>query len=123
MEIMPTTGPHVRYVIFDEKGYWNGQSWGETGVLYYSHEDASKIIRNIQLVEGLGKPSKRYTAMLTVDVIGDVDEGELVKYLVEQARLTLNSPSSNDSTVAIQIDWGTLKEEVNARSSSTSTSS
>jgi hypothetical protein len=122
MHVIPTAGPHIRYVIYDsdKKKYWDGKTWSEKGSLYYSHEDAAKILRNIQLVEGLGKSSKRYQATLTLDLIGDdIDKEELVKYLVKEARLTLNSPSN--STLAVQIDWGTLEEVKDEARSSAST--
>lgn len=119
MHIIPTTGSHTRYVICDDKKYWDGKMWSEKGILYYSHEDAAKVLRNIQLVKGLGKPSKRYQAALTLDLIGDdIDKEELIKYLVKEARLTLNSP--NKSVLAIQIDWGTL-DEVKDEARNTST--
>jgi hypothetical protein len=112
MKILTTAGLHKRYFISDARGYWDGKSWDkEQKMLYYSHEEAAKVVRNIELVSGVGKPSKRYKASITLDVVGDLDKDDLIRYLFDKAKLTLSAPSPNDSKTLIQIDWATLEEE------------
>lgn len=104
-----------RYRIVDkQRGYWNGNGWQkDKGTLYYWFEDATSTLKNIQTLENLGKPVKKFTATVTVELIGGepVDKEELMWYLAHEARLLLANPSPKNSTVQVQIDWSTLKEE------------
>ena len=106
-----------RYRIVHKKlGYWDGAGWQNDllkGLLYYWFEEVALVVKNIQMVENIGKPMKTYTATVTIEVMGDksIDKQELIEYLAKEARLLLDSPSPNGSVVHAQIDWGTLKEK------------
>lgn len=112
VETVGTLFPRYR-VVDRTRGYWNGSEWQkDKGMLFYWFQEAADALKNIQSLENMQKASQKFTATVTVELIGDqpIDKKDLIDYLVREARFLLVNPSPNNSIVHAQIDWSTLKE-------------
>ena len=115
----------LRYRIRDYKrGYWTGQSWTQStneARLYYKYQHATKELAELEL-SSYKKPTATYKSTVKVDVFSDrpIDLDKLKNYLTEEAKLELQKPAPDGSTVHVRINWDDLTEEVNRGFSNTS---
>lgn len=104
-----------RYRIRDRKrGYWTGQSWTQVTAdakLYCKYQHATKDLAELELLS-FKKPTATYKSSVSIDVFSDqpIDLDKLKDYLTEQAKLELQKPAPEGSTVHVHLNWDDLEE-------------
>lgn len=106
-----------RWRIVDRAGRaWGGNGWAAApaaGMLFGSNQSACFEAQRLLMAEHVGKPVRRFTAPVYVDVFshGEFDAEQLRRWLIRAARLNINYEGSDfgpldGSLGVLQIEWG-----------------
>jgi hypothetical protein len=108
-----------RYALHDEEyRNWTGTGWSadvKGAALFASEQTAAVEYERVVGLVRAGQTTKKYTARVTVRVVGDqqYDPDRLKRYLSAGCRLhldpdTLDGPAP-DSAVTVEIEWDRLE--------------
>jgi len=105
-----------RYQVKNCNGmFWNEKKWvknAKDATLYYWHEDAAKMIKQIEHDLNKDKHVARYQIPVICEVIGDtpLEISQLIDYLYKGTKLSLTLPNPEGLVVQVQMKISEMSE-------------